>query len=219
MNKEITAVIFDLDGVIVSTDYYHFQAWNRIAGEIGAEFNQEINDSVFRGSSRLACMRYLLDTAKLHYTVEDVVTYAEKKNEYYKQLLPRLSPADILPGVQSVLQVLKERGIKTAIASSSKNMSQVLQAVSLEGAFDATVGGNDIMYAKPHPEVFEKAADRIGETYKNCLVIEDAGVGLTAAKKCGMMTMAVGYAAGNEEADFTYSNLEEAYESGYFNEA
>jgi len=115
----LKAVIFDLDGVIVSTDEYHYQAWKRMADEEGIYFDRNINEDL-RGVSRMESLRIVLKQARKDYSDEEKMIMADRKNRYYVQLLENLTPKDILPGAMNVLNELKARKIKTAIASSSK---------------------------------------------------------------------------------------------------
>lgn len=216
MDKDVKAVVFDLDGVIVSTDTYHFAAWKKIADEIGVPFTQEMNDRYFRGSSRMECMQFLLESTGKQYDAAQIERYAQRKNEYYRESLKTLSPTDVLPGVYDVLAVLRQYKAKTAIASSSKNMDMVLRLIGMEHSFDATVGGIDITHSKPHPEVFEKAAALLETACENCLCVEDADVGLIAAKSCGMRTLGVGFACGSLHADESFLDLKDAFDKGYF---
>jgi beta-phosphoglucomutase len=190
----IEAVIFDLDGVIVSTDECHCRAWQRLADEEGVCFNREINQRL-RGVSRMQSLGIILERAKRCYTDEEKLQLAERKNSYYLALIRELSPADILPGVMRLLDELKSRGVKIATASSSRNAPFILERIGLAGYFDATADGNDIARSKPDPEVFLLAAQRLGVPAERCLVVEDADAGIEGALAAGMRALGVGQAA------------------------
>ena len=111
----IKAVIFDLDGVIVSTDDYHYRAWKVMADEEGIYFDKTINERL-RGVSRMESLEIILEKADKEYTNEEKIQMAEKKNSLYRELLEELSPMDILPGVRRVLETLKVNNINIAIA-------------------------------------------------------------------------------------------------------
>lgn len=208
MNKEkLRAVIFDLDGVIVSTDEYHFRAWSKIAGQEGITFDRRQNDSL-RGVSRMESLELLLGGQAALYSAEQKQALAEQKNEYYRTLLNMLTPQDILPGITPLLKSLKEAGIKRAIGSSSRNAENILTKIGLMDAFDVIVTGNDIQHSKPDPEVYLVAAKKLSEDPSACMVIEDAEAGVEAGYAAGMITLAVGSACGYAAADVSYANLE-----------
>lgn len=200
----IKAVIFDLDGVIVSTDDCHFRAWKRMADEEGIYFDREINNRL-RGVSRMASLDIVLERAKREYSESEKQELAERKNEYYKELICELTPDDILPGVMDKLKKLKENGIKIAIGSSSKNTPIILKQIGLDGYFDAVSDGNNIAHSKPDPEVFLKAAEMLNIPPEDCMIVEDADAGIEAGKRAGMKTLAVQGAKG---ADFSAESLE-----------
>jgi len=199
----LQCVIFDLDGVIVSTDEQHFLAWNAIAKQENIEFNREINRRQ-RGVSRMESLDILLEKAERPYSEAEKVALAMEKNTRYVELIQAITPADILPGVLDLLTDLKKNGIKTAIGSSSKNTKTILAHIGLGDRFDAIVDGNQIQRSKPFPDVFIKAADATKTPYQNCLVIEDALAGIQAAKAAGMKSLSIGIIEG---ADLSAKNL------------
>lgn len=199
----IKAVIFDLDGVIVSTDNCHYKAWKKMADEENIYFDRKINDRL-RGVSRMASLEIVLEKRKKDYSVTEKYQLAERKNEYHKDLINELTPEDILPGVKDRLKELKENGIKVAIGSSSKNTPIILRQIGLENFFDAVSDGNNITHSKPNPEVFVKAAEMLGIAVEECMIVEDADAGIEAGKCAGMKTLAVQGAKG---ADFSAKDL------------
>ncbi len=205
---EIKAVIFDLDGVIVSTDDCHYEAWKRLADDEGIYFDRHINERL-RGVSRMESLQIILEKTIREYNYEEKIQLAERKNNYYKKLIEQLNYDCILPGVKQVLSGLKEKGIKIAIGSSSKNSPVILKHIGLQNYFDATADGNDIKKSKPDPEVFLLAASRLGIVPSNCLVVEDADAGVEAAVAAGMKVLAVGAAAGNKKASISAKDLDE----------
>jgi beta-phosphoglucomutase len=202
----IQAVIFDLDGVIVSTDEYHYEAWKMIADEEKIYFDKKINEQL-RGVSRMESLEIILRKAEKVYDQEEKNQLAEKKNNLYKILLDKLTPADILPGVAKVLEGLKERNIKIAIGSSSKNTPIILERIGLDTCFDAIADGNNIKNSKPDPEVFLLATEKLQIIPENCLVVEDADAGVEAALAGGMKVVGVGSASKNEKATFKMKDL------------
>ena len=201
----IKAVIFDLDGVIVSTDDCHYRAWKKMADEEGIYFDREINNRL-RGVSRMTSLEIVLEKANREYSEKEKQEMAERKNNYYKELICELTPNDILTSVTEKLDELKENGIKIAIGSSSKNTPIILKQIGLDNYFDAVSDGNNITQSKPNPEVFLKAAEMLGVAPEDCMIVEDADAGLEAGKRAGLKTLAVQGANG---ADFKAKNLAE----------
>ena len=202
----VRAVIFDLDGVVVSTDEYHYQGWQRLADEEGIPFDRQINHRL-RGVSRMESLEIILQRSPRRYTADQKAALAARKNGYYRTLLETLTPTDILPGAMAILGGLKSRGIKVAIGSSSRNTAMILDRIGLAGYFDAVVDGNDISRSKPDPEVFLLAAKRLGVPASECLVVEDAATGIAAAVSGGMKCLAVGAAAGDSRATRSVADL------------
>ncbi len=204
--RTINAVIFDLDGVIVSTDEYHFQAWKQLADSLRIPFDRESNDRL-RGVSRMESLDIMLEKSAKRYSLDEKREMAENKNTYYRELLKGLSPADILPGVINLIKALKDRQVKIAIGSSSKNARTILRAVGLEDEFDVITDGNHITRSKPDPSVFTITATRLGISPEECLVVEDAEAGVEAGLAAGMRVLAVGAAAGHPRATRCAGNL------------
>ena len=202
----IAAVIFDLDGVIVSTDEFHYLAWKELADAEGIPFGRADNERL-RGVSRIESLDILLEKATKPYSDPAKLDMAERKNSIYRALLERLSPADLLPGVSAVLEGLRARGVKIAIGSSSKNAGSILQAIGLADAFDAVADGTHITKSKPDPEVFTLAAQRVGVAAGHCLVVEDAHAGVEAGLAAGMRVLAVGSAADHPSATLRAKDL------------
>jgi len=204
--KKIQAVIFDLDGVIVSTDEFHFLAWKQLADAEGIPFTREDNERL-RGVSRMESLDILLEKAARNYSVSEKKDMAICKNAIYRESLKELSPADILPGVSDVLKGLRERDIKIAIGSSSKNAGPILVAIGLDKTFDAVVDGTHIARSKPDPEVFVLAGRHVGVPSENCLVVEDAAAGVDAGIAAGMPVLAIGSAVAHPGAALRAQDL------------
>lgn len=201
------AVIFDLDGVIVSTDDCHYRAWQQLADEEGIYFDAEINQRL-RGVSRMDSLEIILERADRNYTNEEKKVLADRKNAYYRELIQALTPDNILPGVGPILAGLKEHGIKIAVGSSSKNTPLILDRIGFKGYFDAVADGNDLSKSKPDPEVFLLAAERLGVPPEHCVVVEDADAGVEAALAAGMRVLGVGAAAANLRATLRADSLD-----------
>ncbi|MBS4956950.1 MAG: beta-phosphoglucomutase [Clostridium sp.] len=204
----IKAVIFDLDGVIVSTDNYHYRAWKKISDEEGIYFDRKINERL-RGVSRMESLDIILEKANREYSQEEKNSFAERKNSLYRNLLEELTQNDILPGVMRVLEILKKNDIKVAIGSSSKNTEFILRKIGLHEYFDAISDGTQIKNSKPDPEVFLVAAKKLCIEPRDCLVVEDADAGVEAGLAGGMKVLAVGYASRNRKANLRMESLEQ----------
>ena len=190
MKLEKKAVIFDLDGVICSTDEYHYQAWKQLADRLGIYFDKAINNRL-RGVSRMASLEIILEKADRSFTMEEKETLAGEKNENYRGLLKNMTPGDVAEQVRDTLCALREKGYLLAIGSSSKNTKFILSRIGLDGFFDAVADGTDITRSKPDPEVFLTAAQKLGMAPADCAVVEDAKAGIQAAKAAGMTALAL----------------------------
>ena len=206
----IKGMIFDLDGVIVFTDKFHYQAWKQMADGMGIYFDEEINNRL-RGVSRMDSLEIILERYEGEpLSEEKKLELAAQKNETYRELLKTMTPADVTQEVRDTLAELRNRGIRISLGSSSKNAKFILERVELMDAFDAISDGNNITKSKPDPEVFLKGAEFLGLKPEECAVIEDAYAGIDAAKAGNMTAIAIGDATSYEKADFrldTFSDL------------
>lgn len=208
----IKAVIFDLDGVIVFTDKFHYQAWKKMADTMGIYFDEEINNRL-RGVSRMDSLEIILERYNgKPLSQEEKENLAAQKNETYRELLKTMTPADVSEEVRDTLAELRKRGYGIALGSSSKNAKFILERVQLLDAFDKISDGNNITKSKPDPEVFLKAAEFLGENPADCLVVEDAEAGIDAGIAGGMKTAAIGDAVNCKKADYTLSTFSDLLE-------
>lgn len=193
----IQAVIFDLDGVLVATDQLHYEAWKQLACALGiADFTLKDNLRQ-RGVSRMESLEVLLRKSKTKYTPAEKQKFAEQKNRYYTAKLQELDESALLPGALETLAELRRRGVKTAVASASRNAGLILERTGLQGRFDALVDGFEAERSKPDPQVFQLAAQKLGTDPGRCLAVEDADAGVQAASAAGMAVLGVGPAALN----------------------
>ncbi len=205
--SRIRLVIFDLDGVIVSTDECHYKAWKALADENGYAFDRNLNHSL-RGVSRAESLKLILKANSAEVPSDQFEAMLTAKNTFYRDLLEELGPGDILPGVQSLLENLRNSGMLIAIGSSSRNTPLILEKIGLADIFDAVVDGNSITHSKPHPEVFLKGAEALAVPPSECVVFEDAQSGVDAGKAAGMAVIGVGN-AGLTGADALVSDLKD----------
>lgn len=191
--------VFDLDGVIVSTDNYHYLAWKALADEIGVYFDKEINNRL-RGVSRMDSLEIILEKSDKEYSLKEKEDMCEKKNRIYQSYLKNMSDKNLSADVLSTLNELRRRGYKMAIGSSSKNTKLILEQIGLSSFFDEIVDGTMISKTKPDPEVFLKAASLLGLDPKDCYVVEDAIAGIEAGYRGGFKTIAISDARKSELA-------------------
>lgn len=189
--KRTKATLFDLDGVVVFTDKYHYLAWKELSDENHWSFSEEINHGC-RGIPRLASLEVILRHNKVEATPEQKLAWADRKNRRYVGLLRTISADDLYPGVLPFLESLRQRGMKIGLCSSSRNARMVLENLNLTRLFDAVVTGDDIARAKPDPEIFCLGARRLGVEPDVCVVFEDAPSGIAAAIAAGMKSIGVG---------------------------
>lgn len=208
----LQGIIFDLDGVLCFTDEYHYLAWKQMADELGVFFDREINNRL-RGVSRMASLDIILERyTGPELTQEDKNALASRKNDLYRQLLSRMTPADLPAEVSQTLNALRAGGLKLAIGSSSKNAPFILERIGLGNYFDAVSDGNNITRSKPDPEVFLKAAEYLALDPADCLVVEDAVAGAQAGHAGGFAVACVGDAAKEQAGDYNLDSIRQLLE-------
>ena len=205
MNEiDIEAVIFDLDGVLTDTSEHHFLAWKRLADEEGIRFTREDNEQL-RGVSRRRSLELLLKGRPV--TDEQALEMMERKNRYYQQLIQRVTPDNLVPGVTSLLKALRAKHIKIAIASASKNARTVIARLGISDMVDAIADGYSVQRTKPAPDLFLYAADQLKVAPERCAVVEDAAAGVEAALAAGMRAIGLGPVARFSDADAIFPDL------------
>ncbi|MEY4988219.1 MAG: Beta-phosphoglucomutase [Bacteroidota bacterium] len=188
------ACLFDLDGVLVDTAIYHFQAWKNLGKQFGYELTEEQNEQL-KGVSRVESLNKILDWANYTATQEEKAAWLIEKNEDYLRLISNMNPSEILPGVLEFLEQIKSLGYKIALGSASKNAEIILEKTKLISWFDLIIDGNKVSKSKPDPEVFLKGAEGLGLAPESCIVFEDAQAGVEAAKAGQMKAIGIGDAS------------------------
>lgn len=217
-NYNIRAALFDLDGVIAFTDKYHYLAWKKLAEEEGWYFDEDINNRL-RGIPRMASLEVILECNNVSLDNAEKERLAKIKNDYYVELIKNVNDEDVYTGVKEFIKKLRDEGVKTAVCSSSKNANEVLGYLGISELFDAVVTGNDIKNAKPDPEIFLLGAEKVGIHPFNCVVFEDALMGIEGARRAGMKTCGVGDVETKGRADeficeYSEIDIENFLESG-----
>lgn len=206
----LEGIIFDLDGVLVSTDEYHYKAWKKIADDNGWIFNQKINERL-RGVSRMDSLEIILKENNVSLSEEEKERLASQKNEIYRELLKNLNPDSVDKDIVPMLKDLHENGLKLAVGSSSKNTKFILERIGLTPYFDAVADGNVITHSKPNPEVFLKAAEMISLKPAVCAIVEDAEAGIDAGKNGGFLTFGIQGASKYRRTDVPVTDISDLW--------
>jgi beta-phosphoglucomutase len=199
------AFIFDLDGVIVDTAKFHYLAWKKLANELGFDFTEEQNEQL-KGVSRVRSLEILLGIGNVSLSDERKAELMHEKNERYLEYISKMDEEDILPGIMDLLIFLKEEKVPVALGSASKNAKIILKGLHLLDFFDVIVDGNDVSKAKPDPEVFTLAAEKLNVKNEDCIVIEDSVAGIQAANIAKMTSVGIGDPKTLYEADYILNN-------------
>ncbi len=202
------AVIFDLDGVVVYTDKYHYLGWKQLADEQGWRFDESLNDQL-RGVSRMASLQVILDHNGVELPEDEKETLASRKNEYYKKLLETIDDSALVSGAIEFIKALRSYGVLIGLGSSSRNAQMVLDKLEIAPLFDAVVTGHDITRSKPDPQIFLLGAEKLGVSPEECAVFEDAASGVEAALAGGMLAVGFGPSEGLEQAHIHITSYNE----------
>jgi beta-phosphoglucomutase len=200
------AVIFDLDGVITDTARYHYLAWKRLADSLAIAFDEHFNERL-KGVDRTGSLELILASAGRHFSAEDKRRLADSKNLHYQELIAVMTPADLLPGALDALGEVRARGLRTGLASVSRNAFQVIERLGIRDCFDYVVDAALVANSKPHPEIFLTAAETLGVAPSECLGVEDAVAGIASIKRAGMRALGVGDPAVLVDADVVIPSL------------
>lgn len=200
--------IFDLDGVIVDTAKYHYQAWKQLANKIGIEFSLEKNEQL-KGVSRVESLKKILHWGQKTISDDEFTALMTEKNDHYLSFIETMQEDEILPDVSKVLNYLSSKNQKIALGSASKNAVGILEKVNLTQFFDAIVDGNQVTHAKPDPEVFLNAAKQMHVQPEDCIVFEDAVAGIQAANAANMVSIGIGDVDVLHEANYVFKDFTE----------
>ena len=184
------ACIFDFDGVLVDSEYYHYLGWQGVAAEIGTDITYE-EYGPFKSAGRTKMIPYLFEKAGKAMTADDMAKYSKIREEKIAVEIAKLNKENIMPGVVDFLKLLRANGIRTAVASASASSTNVAKRFGLYGLFDAFVDGNDKLPRKPNPDIYLEAARRLEVGAEDCIVFEDSITGVTGAKNAQMYCIGV----------------------------
>lgn len=182
----LKGAIFDLDGVIVDTVPIHFKAWKKMFEEYGRPFTFTDYLAKVDGIPRIAGAAAILSDLN----PIDLAVAADKKQDYFKRFLDS-EPIRVFPSSVALIKEMKQKRIKLAAASSSKNAEFILKKVDLLDCFDANVSGGELKRGKPDPEIFLSAAKKINCDPGECVVFEDAKLGVRAAVAGGFACVGI----------------------------
>lgn len=188
----LKALIFDLDGVLTDTAKYHYLAWKKLADELGYYFDEDINE-LLKGVSRINSFEIILEknNATNKFADSEKETLANKKNEYYKEMIEQLTPNDILEGIVPFINEARSNGVRCAVASISKNASRVLELLKISDMFDYIADAALVKNPKPDPEIFLTCAEQLGFKPSECVGIEDAQAGIESIHAAGMLSVGI----------------------------
>lgn len=195
-------IIFDLDGVITDTAEYHYIAWKDLANKIGVEMDREFNETL-KGISRGESLERILlkGNKEDSYTKDQKDELAKSKNDYYLKLLEKLTPKDVMENIVETLKYLKEKNIKIALASASKNAPLILDKLELKDYFEVIVDPSSVKQGKPAPDIFLEGARLIGLNPKDCIGVEDSEAGVVAINDSNMLSIGIGSEKNLNHAD------------------
>jgi alpha,alpha-trehalose phosphorylase len=202
----LEAVIFDLDGVLTDTAAAHYHAWKRLADELGAPFDAEANERL-KGVSRMESLDIILERGGLARSASEKQGLADRKNRYYLEAVSALGVGDLLPGARDALIRCRTLGLKTALASASRNAPRILEQLGIADLFDGVAEVTSDRRGKPAPDLFLAAAALVGAAPARCLAIEDSLAGLAAIRAAGMTAIGVGDPAILAGADRVIADL------------
>ncbi len=196
-----------MDGVIVDTSLYHFMAWRKMANELGFDVTEEQNEAL-RGRGRMDCLEQLLEWGGVPFMTEaEKLWWADKKSGWYNALIINMKPSQTLPGALDFVHQVHEKGLIIALSSASQNARAVIESTGIASAFEVIIDGLQSRKQKPDPECYLLAAEALGIAPHECLVFDDAPLGIMAAITGGFPVVGIGDPFNLSKADVVIPNL------------
>jgi beta-phosphoglucomutase len=207
---EIKAFVFDMDGVLTETSEQHYLAWKTLAEKLDISINREFNERL-KGVSRMESLDEILKYGGQldKYSEEEKIEFAIQKNENYKKMIESITEENLFEGVRELFEKLKQRGIKIAIGSASRNAPTLIDNMGIRKYIDYIVNPDEISKGKPAPDTFLKAAKELGFAPSQCIGVEDAIAGVEAIKAAGMYAIGIGDAITLSKADVVYKETKD----------
>jgi len=211
MSKYIGA-IFDLDGVLVDTAIFHYMAWRELADDLKIPFDYQDNERL-KGVSRMESLSIILSLAlpgtpsNRLFDESERFMLSEHKNKLYVDMIQNSSNMALQPGARDTLQRLRQKGIRIALGSSSKNAPLIIDRLGITEYFDVIIDGRHVSNSKPDPEVFLLAAQKMLIAPDSCIVFEDSAAGIKAAQSAGMLAVGIGLPENLTDAEFVMPGM------------
>jgi HAD superfamily hydrolase (TIGR01509 family) len=182
-----SALLFDLDGTLIDSMPHHHVAWQEWHRRRGLDFDEQGFFSATAGRANAEIMRTLVPG----HTADDYMAMADEKETLYREIA--MHSLDLIHGVEALCAAARGRGMKLAIctASTPENMALAFERFGLDAQVDTVVSPADGLRGKPHPDIFVEAARRLGVPPADCIVFEDAPLGIEAARRAGMLAVAL----------------------------
>lgn len=203
----IKACIFDLDGVLVYVNKFHYIAWKKIADELKIEFNTELHKE-FSGLHREACLDKMIEWNQLQLPDEEKKRLLDKKSRLFGNGLSTLGPDKVFPGVLPFLKQLKKLDIKIGLSSVGYHAKKVLRLIGITHYFDHVVDGQSYCFSNVDEQIFLENATQFELDPSECLVFEDSAEGVKTAKDAGMKVVGIGIPDELADANITFLSFE-----------
>lgn len=196
---EPRAVLWDMDGTLIDSGEYHWLTWRETLAGLGVTLTREDFNGWFGSRNDRILRRYFPDIGP-----DEMQRIGDVKEDRYRALVRR-DGVTLLPGVGDWLARLKAAGWRQAVASSAPpaNIDVLVEVLRLADVFQAIVSAEEVAHGKPAPDVFLRAAERVGVPPDRCVVVEDAAIGVEAGRRGGMRTIGIegGHGHGPLDAD------------------
>jgi len=199
----LKAVLFDMDGVIVNTEPLHYKAYYDMFKTVNVDVPLELYQS-YTGRSTMSTCKGICEHFGLEHDPEELV---QLKRKAFQKLFKNDPDLDLLPGVLNLIKNYYNNGITLVLASSASQITihDVFTRFELDQYFKGRISGADLEASKPHPEIFERAAEIAGFKPTECMVIEDSTSGIKASHAAGIYCVAY-RSPHSKNQDYTLAN-------------